>query len=267
MSIDLTVIGCSGSYEGPGAPASSYLVTVPDGHGGRSRILMDCGSGSLANLQQVIDPSTIDLILVSHLHADHFLDLAGLEVYVAYHPLVNCPTLTIYSPGGLDERLSAATGNPDPIPPGASRAPFSFRTLVEGEAIEVGSARITPARVEHPIPAYGFRLECEGATLVYTGDTDACEGVSALARGADLLLAEAGYIEGRDDHFTGVHLTGKRAGELAREAEVGTLVLTHIPPWTDPQVPLAEARAEFNGPVELASALTTYTITPRKAAS
>lgn len=260
MSIDLTVIGCSGSYEGPGEPTSSYLVTVPSTDGGRCRILMDFGNGALANLQRVTDPSTIDLILISHLHADHFLDLAGLEVYLAYHPLVSCPTLPVYAPAGLEERLSAATGNPDPIPPGASRAAFSFIDLADGISFSVGAATVTAVAVEHPVPAFGFRIEVGEKVLAYSGDTDACEGLLTLARGADLLLAEAGYIEGRDDHFTGIHLTGTRAGEAARDASARALMLTHIPPWTQPEVPVEEARAVFAGPVERARSLHTYSI-------
>lgn len=260
MSISLTVIGCSGSYEGPGEATSSYLVTVPGKRGGDFRILMDCGSGALANLQKIIDPSTIDMIIISHLHADHFLDLAGLEVYLAYHPLVNCPTVRVFSPKGLDERLSAATGNPDPIPPGASRAAYEFLTLEPGVPIEAGKATITPTPVVHPVEAFGFRIECEGRTLVYTGDTDTCEAADTLAQDADLLLCEAGYIEGRDDHFTGVHLTGKRAGELATRARARRLVLTHVPPWTDKDVPMTEAKAVFDGPLELAKALQTYSV-------
>ncbi|MCT1866771.1 MBL fold metallo-hydrolase [Dermabacter sp. p3-SID358] len=260
MSIELTVVGCSGSYEGPGEPASAYLVTVPGKHGKPFRILMDCGSGALSNLHKVIDPSLIDIILISHLHADHFLDLAGLEVYLAYHPLVNCPTVRVFAPEGLDDRLSAATGNPDPIPPGASRAPYEFIPMSAGDSIEAGKGIITAVSVKHPVPAFGFRIEVGDSVLAYTGDTDSCEGVAALAEEADLLLCEAGYIEGRDDHFTGIHLTGKRAGILARQAGVKKLLLTHIPPWTDREVPLGEARAEFDGPLELAEALHTYTL-------
>lgn len=260
MSIDLTVIGCSGSYEGPGEPTSSYLVTVPSADGGAYRILMDCGSGALANLQRAIDPSTIDLILISHLHADHFLDLAGLEVYLAYHPLISCPTLPVYAPAGLEERLSAATGNPDPIPPGASRAAFSFFDLADGISFSAGAATVTVVQVEHPVPAFGFRIEVGEKVLAYSGDTDSCEGLLTLARDADLFMAEAGYIEGRDDHFTGIHLTGTRAGEAARDAGARSLLLTHIPPWTQPEIPLEEARAVYAGPVEHARSMHTYSI-------
>jgi ribonuclease BN (tRNA processing enzyme) len=90
-------------------------------------------------------------------------------------------------------------------------------------------------------------------TIAYTGDTDLCDGVAALADGADLLLAEAAYIEGRDDALRGVHLTGRRAGLVAAEGGVGRLVLTHLVTWNDPQTTLAEARAAFAGRIDLAA--------------
>ena len=89
-------------------------------------------------------------------------------------------------------------------------------------------------------------------------DTDTCQALDDLAVGADLFLCEAGYIEGRDDRFTGVHLTGLRAGEAAVTAQAGRVVLTHIAAWTDPAVPLAEARSVYSGPLELATPKAVY---------
>ena len=89
------------------------------------------------------------------------------------------------------------------------------------------------------------------AVLAYTGDTDTCDALLPLAKGADLLLAEASFQEGRD-LSRGVHLTGLRAGQLATDAGCRRLVLTHIPAWTDPDVVLAEARSVFPGAIETA---------------
>jgi ribonuclease BN (tRNA processing enzyme) len=121
--------------------------------------------------------------------------------------------------------------------------------------VTLGPFTLTPYRVEHPVEAYGVRVEArEGRraeVLAYTGDTDTCPALLPLARGADLFLAEASFQEGRDED-RGVHLTGLRAGQAAVEAGCRRLLLTHVPVWTDPQVVLAEARSVFPGPVELA---------------
>src|SRR5665648_973480 len=112
-----------------------------------------------------------------------------------------------------------------------------------------------PVAVEHPVPAYGVRVTGpseedpdRSVTLAYTGDTDTCPGLDQLARGADVLLAEASFLEGRD-LVRGIHLTGRRAGEAAERGQVGRLVVTHVPAWNDSQDAVAEARAMFSGPV------------------
>src|SRR5690606_41047232 len=94
----------------------------------------------------------------------------------------------------------------------------------------------------------------EQAVLAYTGDTDAYDGVVDLARDADLLLSEAAFHEGRDDGVErGIHLTGRRAGEVATAAGARRLVLTHLPAWNDPQRSLAKAREVYDGPLDVAS--------------
>ena len=118
---------------------------------------------------------------------------------------------------------------------------------------------VLPVAMDHPVPAYGMRVTGPAAddptrtvTLAYTGDTDECAGLTLLADGADLLLAEAAFVEGRDDEVRGVHLTGRRAGRTARTAGAGLLVLTHVPAWNPPGVAVEEARTEFDGALLLA---------------
>jgi len=110
------------------------------------------------------------------------------------------------------------------------------------------------------VEAYGYRIEGPSeadpslrVSLAFTGDTDSCQGMSDMAQGVDLLLAEAAFVEGRDT-VGGMHMTGRRAGELAAQAGAGHLVLTHIQPWTDPAVPLKEAAEVYSGPLEAATA-------------
>ena len=114
--------------------------------------------------------------------------------------------------------------------------------------------------------SFGFRIEgpsedlqsTQSVTLAYTGDTDSCDGMTEMAQGLDLLLAECGFTE--VEQTRGIHLTGGRAGVLAREGSVGRLVLTHIQPWTDPEVPLSEAQAQFDGQTEVALAGSTWVL-------
>ncbi|HEY3437470.1 MAG TPA: MBL fold metallo-hydrolase [Actinotalea sp.] len=256
----LTVVGCAGSFPGPASAASSYLVQARDGEGRTWSVLLDLGSGALGPLQAVCDPATIDAVGLSHLHPDHAADVCGLYVYLKYRPASTGPARTrplpVHGPFGTASRLGEAYG----LEPGESMADhLAVHTWRPGRAVRVGPLTMTPVAVEHPVPAYGVRVEgpseadpARRVTIAYTGDTDTCAGLGDLARGADLLLAEAAFVEGRDDAIRGIHLTGRRAGTAAAEAGVGRLVLTHIPSWNAPDVALAEARAVYDGPIELA---------------
>ncbi|PMC76577.1 MBL fold metallo-hydrolase [Brachybacterium sp. UMB0905] len=247
----ITVIGCCGSFAGPDGAASSYLLEHEDASGRTWRILLDLGSGAFGPLQRVLDPADLDAVIISHLHPDHYLDVTGLEVFWAYHERDDLGTLPIHAPAELPDRIAAVLGRNGIIPDGVSCAPFEHHVLADAERFTIGPLSFEPRLVIHPVEAYGFRITDGTSTLVYSGDSDECPALDELAADADLFLCEAGYIEGRDDHFTGVHLTGKRAGECAQRAGVKQLALTHVPAWTDPQIPLAEAREQYTGPITL----------------
>ncbi len=249
----LTVVGCSGSYPGPDSPASCYLLEQE--HEGRTwRVLVDLGSGALGALHRYADPLAIDAVLLSHLHADHCLDLCGYYVLRKYHPDGSQPPLPVYGPRGTAGRMARAYDLPED--PGMSLE-FDFRTWAPGEPARVGPFTVQPIRVDHPVDAFGLRISAGGALLAYTGDTGRCEQLDTVARGADLLLAEASFQEGAANP-PGIHLTGGDCGRVARDAGVGRLVITHVPPWYDPRDMLAAAQSEWDGPAELARSGATY---------
>jgi ribonuclease BN (tRNA processing enzyme) len=242
----LTVIGCSGSYPGPDSPASCYLLEAD--HEGRTwRVVLDLGSGALGNLHKHVDPLTLDGVLLTHLHPDHYFDISGLYVMWKYHPSGARPPIPVWGPKHVARQAARAYGLPDN--PGMS-GEFDFREY-DGRPIRLGPFTITATRVVHPVPAYGLRVEADGRVLAYSGDTGPCTELVELARDADLLLAEAAFQEGVLNP-SDLHLTGVDAGRAASKAEVGRLLLTHIPPWNDREVALAEARTTFDGSVELA---------------
>jgi ribonuclease BN (tRNA processing enzyme) len=250
--VKLTVVGCSGSFPAPDSPSSCYLVEADDADGRTWRVVLDLGSGALGPLQRHTRLDALDAVVVSHLHPDHFSDLCGLYVARRYDPAGQAADrLPVYGPAGTAERLRQAYGG-DGV--GIDET-FDVRELSPGRPVELGPLTLTPYPVEHPVEAFGVRVEAHAGprteVLAYTGDTDACEALVSLAKGADLLLAEASFQEGRDT-ARGVHLTGLRAGQVASDAGCRRLLLTHVPVWTDPQVVLAEARSAFPGSVELA---------------
>ena len=260
----LTIIGASGSFPGPGSPASCYLVTADgvaeDGVTPKTwRILLDMGNGSLGTLQRYIMLEDLDGVCLSHLHPDHFMDLCGLHVAVRWNPDGwHRGRVPVLGPTGTAERIAVAYGM-DPEP--GMHPDFDFTTWEPLTTVRLGPFRITPHPVRHPIDeAYALRIEVDetdadgSATtrvLTYSGDTDECDGLVEAARGADVFVCEAAFQEDRDA-ARGIHLTGLRAGRVADAAEAKNLVLTHIPPWTDACMVRAEAAAEFSGPIELA---------------
>jgi ribonuclease BN (tRNA processing enzyme) len=255
--VRLVVVGCSGSFPGPDSAASSYLVQARDSDGRTWSLLLDLGSGALGPLQRHVDPRTLDAVALSHLHADHVADLAVLNVLLRYHPDGRRAPLPVYGPAGSAERVAHLAGK-DPAT--AVDGQFEFHDWTARVPVQVGPLTIEPIPVAHPIASFGVRVTGpserdagERVTLTYTGDTDDCEGLDVLARDTDLLLAEAGYVEGRDDALRGVHLTGRRAADVARRAGAKRLVLTHVPPWNDPAVPATEAMGVYAGPIAVAA--------------
>ncbi|RJQ87419.1 MBL fold metallo-hydrolase [Amycolatopsis panacis] len=239
----LTILGCSGSVPGPNAAASGYLLEAEG-----FRLGLELGNGAFAQLQTVLDPFELDALLLSHLHSDHCADVNALTVLRRYHPAPPYPArprrLPVYAPPDAPSRLGhlyAADA--------AERASvdlsdvYEFHALRE-ETVVIGPFDVTAVAVYHPTPAFGLRITYGGSILAYTGDTGKCRVLGELADGVDVLLSEASWTDG-ENRPKGVHLSGKEAGELAKEAGVGRLLLTHIAPWTDRQAVLAEARAVF----------------------
>ncbi|MDN4472929.1 MBL fold metallo-hydrolase [Demequina zhanjiangensis] len=243
----LTIVGCSGSGPGPASPASCYLVEADDAAGRTWRVVLDLGSGSVGALQRYVDPVDVDAVLISHGHPDHCADLAPLDVYLRYSPRgpVEMP---VHGPFGLATRIAQFRGEDE------HSSVLPVTPWQPGAEVAIGPMRIACAAVEHPVPAYAMRIEGPSerggsTTLTYSGDSDMCTGLDEVARGADAFLCEASFLE-KDENPPGMHLTGMRAGQVAQDAGVGRLLLTHVPPWIDPYETVAEAALEYSGPLD-----------------
>ncbi|MEU8886868.1 MBL fold metallo-hydrolase [Streptomyces sp. NPDC048442] len=248
----LTVVGCSGSFPSVESPCSSYLVEA-DGF----RLLLDMGNGALGELQRHIGLYDLDAIFLSHLHADHFIDMTAYFVTRYYrHDGGMAPSIPVYGPDGTEERLTVAHGA-TPTPDSMSKV-FDFHTLKPG-TFEIGPFTVRTEKMRHPVETYGIRLEHGGRTLTYSGDTGPCDALHELAAGADLFLCEASFLHGKED-IPDLHLNGREAGEYAARAAAGRLVLTHVPPWTDAARNLRDARDTYGGPACLAARGAVYEI-------
>ncbi|MGH3872670.1 MAG: MBL fold metallo-hydrolase [Pseudonocardiaceae bacterium] len=241
----LTVLGCAGSVPAPDSPASGYLVRAGD-----TAVVLDLGNGTFSALQRYLDPFRLDALILSHLHPDHCADISAMTVYRRYHPKPPpCDVLALYGPAEAAERLAAAYA-----PSAAERSVTDLSDVYDfhpvTEPFRIGQLEVRAMPVEHLCEAYALRISYAGRTLVYSGDTGPCPQLAELAAGADVLLAEASWPDSPDNP-PGIHLSGREAGQAAAAAGVSRLLITHVPPWTDAEQVLSEAKAAFDGPTEL----------------
>ena len=236
----LTVVGCSGSIPRPHNPASCYLLEA-DGF----RLVVDMGSGALGALQRYVSTNDVDAVCLSHLHADHFIDMCSFWVARTYSAEGAQPRIPVYGPAAAAQRVASANDDPDVT--GA----FDFVTLSPGRR-QIGPFGVTLGHVAHPVETFAFRFEHDGRVLTYSGDTGESAVLAELARSADFLLCEAAFLE-EPDNPPDLHLTGRQAGQHAATAGARHLVLTHLDPDSDPALSMAEAQGTFHGPISLAA--------------
>lgn len=254
-----------------GQASSGYLVST-----GETRLLLDCGPGVATALSGLIDPSTVDAVVISHAHLDHCYDLLpigksllakGLSYPVAGRPPqfdVRISRVPLYVPAGsatIFHRLAALF--PVTTVPALDRAfelAFDLHEYDPSEHFTVGSAEIHLELLAHAAPNCGIRVSSAGGTLAYTGDTGRTPALRTLADGADLLLAECTLTE--PDSGPHGHLCAEDAADVAADAGVGQLVLTHFgsadPDWLEASRRRADAR--FRGPVHLATPFATFPV-------
>ena len=252
----LTILGCSGSMSGPDGAASSYLLQA-DGYDddGKLRtysIVMDFGPGAMGQLLRHLDLAELDAVFLSHLHADHCVDITGMQVYRRWFPTGPLPRIDVYSPEDGQARTRQIGGDPEEE---TYEGEFNFVKLMPGDTAQVGPMSIEAFDTWHTVPGVGLRITGPSESdprrdvvFAYTGDSDLCEAVVDMAHRVDLLLSECAFEDGRDS-VRGVHMTGSRAGQLAQQAGVARLLLTHLQPWTSPDGVRRAAEAIYSGPV------------------
>lgn len=230
------VIGSSGTYPARGKPGSGYLIEQ-----GSTRTWCDAGPGTF--MAMPVDTDLIDAIVISHQHPDHCADLMAAFHAWTYRPDPREP-VPVYGPQVVWDRL---TGFLEKEPPC-----FDFIPVWTGDHVEIGDLDVSFVEMDHSVPTVGSRWNGAGRTLFYTGDTGPGGDWSELATGVDVLLSEASYQEETKNADYPHHLSAAEAGRIAREVGARSLTLTHIPPYLDPAVSVAEAEKEFDRPVRLA---------------
>ncbi|UWP80642.1 MBL fold metallo-hydrolase [Dactylosporangium fulvum] len=248
----LTVLGCATPYPSVDNPCSGYLVS-----GGGSRVWVDAGSGTLAQLQRHVRLDELDAIWISHLHADHSADLLTAYYGALFADIQLAAPIPLYGPPGIAGRLAHFLTNT------ATRSPiesaFAVEELHDGHQVRVGALTLTSRAVAHGIPAFALRVEAMGRSLVYSGDTAPCPGLTRLAKGCDVLLCEAESAQAPSAGEQ-VHHTPEDTGDTARAAQAGRLIVTHVGRFLTPQQAVARASTRFDGPIDYAAPGATFPV-------
>lgn len=245
----LTVLGCDGSYPGPGGAASGYLV-----RGDGVTVWVDAGAGTFANLQLLADPATVDAVVLSHEHPDHWTDIDSFGIWLRGSR--RAAPVPVYAPPGVRPRAYCAD---EPVFQWHEAEP-SCRLTVPSAGGE-GGLSLGFSVTDHGPPTLAVRVdllprrgEASGApasgALVYSADTGPDWSPESLGAEIGMFLCEATYT--RDLEGDGRHLSGRQAGEMAAAAGVCTLVVTHRRPRVCATALAAEAEEAFGHPVHQA---------------
>jgi ribonuclease BN (tRNA processing enzyme) len=241
--LSLTVLGAGPAYtDRPGSSGAAYLV-----RSSQAAVLLDLGQGSFPRLTAALEPSTLDAVVVSHLHPDHFIDLVPLRHYLAYQFRPG-RRVRVIAPIGLAERIDALH----------ARAGFTAAALdVEafdpgGGALAIGDLCLEARRVTHTEDSHAVRLspEAGGPGLVYSGDCGRAEDLAPLIRPGDTLLVEVSFGVGPVPPDA-LHLDAPAIAGLVRIAGPGQVLLTHLQMGFDGAAAVGVVQAATSAPVRL----------------
>jgi ribonuclease BN (tRNA processing enzyme) len=253
----ITVLGKSPSWQDIDGACSGYLIEQGD-----TTLLLDCGNGVFGKLRRFVDYVDVDGVVISHLHADHFLDLVPYSYALTYAPRQqpvpvhrwsgtdNPARPALHAPAGAREVFRRVCGSwgPEDLIENA----FAVEEYDAERPIAVGPLRLRLAEVPHYLKTHAIEVSANGSgRFVFGADTRPNDDLVDFAKGADLLMVEATLPRPERQGERG-HLTPEEAGEHGRRAGARRLVITHFSDELDPEWARAEAERGFGGPVEVA---------------
>lgn len=236
MKID--ILGYWGGFPINGGATAGYLITTDEG-----KILLDCGSGVMSKLSKFAKAEELDAVILSHLHYDHMGDVGVLQYAMngALRTGRATDKIKMYSPAEpakMWEQIQSAQS--DNI------------SIEEGDSLEIAGVKIEFHAVKHTIPCYAVKFTYKDKVIVYSADSEYIESLADFATGADIFICEATICEGSTHTAGPGHMDAKEAALLAKKANIGKLILTHLPSDGDFELMKRQAEEVFGGKVQLA---------------
>jgi ribonuclease BN (tRNA processing enzyme) len=245
----VTVAGSSCSVPRIDRACSAYLIQDGD-----FAFSLDFGTGAFANMRKYADYDELDAVVISHMHADHFLDLIPLRYAVRYGSKQRKSKLPVWMPPGGIAMLRSMTnafaseGNGDFLDEA-----FDIREFDPSKPLALGRGQLRFAQTTHYIVSFAIRYDCNGKSITYSADTAPDKRVVELARDTDLFLCEATLLSGEFEHG-GIrgHSSSAEAAQMAADAGVRRLVLTHYSQDATAKDLDGSARAIYKGEIVVA---------------
>lgn len=248
--MEIIVLGCWAPYPRGGGACSGYLLRA-----GGLNIVLDAGNGSFSRLREFIDFRLLDGVIITHLHHDHYLDLFPLRHAVegARRAGERTGPVKLAAPSFPEQAYRELAGYKDAyeITSIESLPGETLDSGLQALRLDWGGLAIQFVSARHSVPAYSIRVEEEGR-FVFSGDTARTQDIIKLAAGADLFLCEASGLESDAEYLKDSHLTARQAGEIAKQAGVKRLLLTHFWPEYEPAELCRQAAGAFGKPVRAA---------------
>ncbi len=251
--VELTVLGNYGAYAPANGACSGYLLDI-NGY----QILLECGNGAFSKALKYTDTSELGMVIISHLHHDHYADLYCMRQALKYqmHEGTRTKPVILYLPEG-PEQLIAEIKAWDDV--------FMVVDLSEAKTVvnDYSLFQLAFFSVQHQLPTYGVQLYAGGEKLLtYTADTGWYPTLEISCSGSKYLLAEASLKEYELEERGHVHMTARQAAMLAQNSGVENLILTHFFPEHNLHQLRREAEAHYDGKLHMSASGKKYTLQP-----
>lgn len=240
----VTILGNYGPYPKADGACSGYLIENDN-----TKILIDCGNGTLSRLLKICDVADIDMIILSHLHSDHMSDILVYKYAIGLRKIkekldISIPLYTPMDDKDMVEKLNYNDA-------------FKISAITEELELNINGMKIEFKRMKHPVETYAVKITVKEKVFVYSGDTSYNEDLIDFAKLSDFFLCEAGVLE-LDRNEETPHLSARQAGEIGERARVKRLVLTHFFPEYRKERIMEEASQTYNSILELSEEMRTY---------